>query len=65
MVVNASNLGALKVKAKYQHIHKFLAVTNNAERWIDINGMLPDVHKDNAVKRKQDMFTLMFNLSVF
>lgn len=44
--------------------HKWIGITDNDERWIDSEGILPEV-TDEKLKRKQDMFTNMFNSRVF
>jgi len=44
--------------------HVWQGLFNNDERWIDHEGVLLEV-EDEMLRRKQDMFALMFNKDVF
>jgi hypothetical protein len=63
VLYNSSNLKLSPIRMKYVR-HKWIGITDNDERWIDSEGILPEV-TDEKLKRKQDMFTNMFNSRVF
>lgn len=63
ILFNLSNRRVGALRGKFPR-HKWVGVVDNAERWIEFDGVLPQV-TDDRLKRKQDMFANMFTTQVF
>jgi len=64
VLINGSDNKMMPIIPKFRGKHIFKVLINDFERWIEIDGSLPDVG-EVKLRRKQDLFVSLFNESVF